>query len=342
MPARLFRADPDGGARPPRSPRRWRRSTRARRAARGLPAHRRGRAAVRRDAKSPATWNASSACPAATSSTGPAVAVRRGRRGRRPLGRGDRHPGVCCAARAPGAAAGSAGSAGTTPRWPCCGGDPPRGRAAIPSDCYLDRMTWSALTHLDCSRCSRGTTPGSGRACAPRRAPACPLRPGRGGRRGQAGAGRGAAAGSVALPRAAAGPGAANVINLGEGMTPMIPPPALREAHGLRGCCSRTRARSRRDHSRLAERRSASPGPTSWARRSRMPTAGNAAAPGRVCGAGGTARPVVMPADAPAINRRSAWPRRRAYLVDGLISDAGALSRGRSRDGPAAGSTFRR
>ena len=102
-----------------------------------------------------------------------------------------------------------------------------------------DTAVFSALSHLECSRDGsrhdadvvQGTSP-IGRAAAR------PVRP-RPGRRDRHAATEiaGAAAGPVALPRAAAGPGPRAVVTLGEGMTPLLALPRHGARLGVPGGC---------------------------------------------------------------------------------------------------------
>jgi threonine synthase len=118
------------------------------------------------------------------------------------------------------------------------------------------------------------------------------------------------------------------VISLGEGMTPLLPLPALGESLGLERLLVK-------DEGSLPTGSFKARGATAGVTRAKelgvtalaMPTNGNAGAAWSVYSArAGLQACVVMPEDAPAITRRECSAAgAQLYLVDGLISDAGRL-----------------
>ena len=190
-------------------------------------------------------------------------------------------------------------------------------------------MTWSALSHLECSRCTDRYDAGQ--------------------RQGLCGCGApllarydlAATAAAVKPEQVAARPpdlwryhellpagSAAAVVSLGEGMTPLLPLPRLGAALGLPGLLLKDegplptgsfKARG----AAVGVTRAAELGAAGVA----MPTNGNAGAAWAAYAArAGLPCLVVMPAGAPAITRSECVAAgTETYLVDGLIGDAGAL-----------------
>ena len=120
----------------------------------------------------------------------------------------------------------------------------------------------------------------------------------------------------------------AAVVTLGEGWTPLLPLPRLGRHLDLadlwmkdEGCNPTGTFKAR--GAAVGVSRARELGITAL----RMPTAGNAGGAWAAYAArAGCALVVVMPADAPAINRKEAVVTgAHTYLVDGLISDAGAI-----------------
>src|SRR5579875_2692319 len=118
------------------------------------------------------------------------------------------------------------------------------------------------------------------------------------------------------------------IVTLGEGMTPLLPLPALGESLGIDRLLVK-------DEGGLPTGSFKARGATTGVTRARelgvralaMPTNGNAGAAWAVYSArAGLRACVVMPEDAPAITRRECSAAgAELYLVDGLISDAGRL-----------------
>ncbi len=121
-----------------------------------------------------------------------------------------------------------------------------------------------------------------------------------------------------------------NVVSLGEGMSPLLPCPRLGAALGLRDLWIK-------DESQLPTGSFKARGLTlavSMAKelgveRLAIPTAGNAGgALAAYAARAGLEAYVFLPADTPLVNRReAALYGARAFLVDGLITDCGALVR---------------
>ncbi|MFL6123087.1 threonine synthase [Actinophytocola sp.] len=121
----------------------------------------------------------------------------------------------------------------------------------------------------------------------------------------------------------------ANVVTLGEGMTPILPLPSYGSRIGVPKLLVKDEAQLPTGSFKA---RGAAVG-VSRARelgieRITMPTNGNAGAAWATYAArGGLASLIVMPKDAPAITRMEcALPGARLYIVDGLIGDAGRLA----------------
>ncbi len=120
----------------------------------------------------------------------------------------------------------------------------------------------------------------------------------------------------------------ADVVSLGEGMTPLLPMPRLGGAMGISRLWMK-------DEGALPTGTFKSRGAATGVSRARelgastiaMPTNGNAGAAWAAYAArAGIKACIVMPEEAPEITRREcAVAGARLYLVDGLISDAGAL-----------------
>ncbi len=128
----------------------------------------------------------------------------------------------------------------------------------------------------------------------------------------------------------------ANVVTLGEGMTPILPLPAHGARIGVPGLLVK-------DEGLLPTGSFKARGAAVGVSRARelgveriaMPTNGNAGAAWATYAArAGLASLVVMPADAPPVTRlECAMAGCRLYLVDGLIGDAGALAAQAVADG---------
>jgi len=121
-----------------------------------------------------------------------------------------------------------------------------------------------------------------------------------------------------------------NVVTPGEGMSPLLPCERLGEALGLRDLWVKDESQlpSGSFKSRglaMAVSRAKELG----ARRLAIPTAGNAGgALAAYAARAGMEAFVFMPADTPIVNQyETAYHGARAYLVDGLITDCGALVR---------------
>jgi threonine synthase len=118
------------------------------------------------------------------------------------------------------------------------------------------------------------------------------------------------------------------IVTLGEGMTPLLPLPALGESIGIERLLVK-------DEGGLPTGSFKARGATTGVTRAKelgvtalaMPTNGNAGAAWSVYSArAGLQACIVMPEDAPAITRRECSAAgAELYLVDGLISDAGRL-----------------
>src|ERR1039458_7658655 len=122
--------------------------------------------------------------------------------------------------------------------------------------------------------------------------------------------------------------GASRIVSLGEGMTPLLPLPRLGQAIGVprlwmkdEGLAPTGTFKAR--GAAVGVSRAAELGVTGVA----MPTNGNAGAAWAVYAArGGLHSLIVMPASAPAITRAEcAAACAGLYMLDGLIGDAGAM-----------------
>ncbi len=129
----------------------------------------------------------------------------------------------------------------------------------------------------------------------------------------------------------------AQIVTLGEGWTPLLPLPRLGRELGLPDLWLKDEGRN---PTGTFKARGAAVG-VSRARELgvcalRLPTAGNAGGAWAAYAArAGLPLLVVMPGDAPAINRKEcAVAGAATHLVDGLISDAGALVAAYGRDHP--------
>ena len=189
--------------------------------------------------------------------------------------------------------------------------------------------TFSALAHLECSRCQRRREAGQVQGTCGCGAPLLA-------RYDLGSAGAWTSPGQIAgrppslwryhelLPVSAA----EAVVSLGEGMTPLIPMPRLGRALGLPGLAMKDESplptgTFKARGAAVGVSRAAELGATGVA----MPTNGNAgAAWASYAARAGLPCLVAMPAGAPAITRSEcAAAGTETYLVDGLISDAGLL-----------------
>ncbi|MGH3760354.1 threonine synthase [Actinophytocola sp.] len=136
----------------------------------------------------------------------------------------------------------------------------------------------------------------------------------------------------------------ANVVTLGEGMTPIVPLPAYGARIGVPGLLAKDEAMLPTGSFKA---RGAAVGVSRahelGIERITMPTNGNAGAAWATYAArAGMAALVVMPAEAPAITRMEcAMAGARLYLVDGLIGDAGTLAGQAAEDGWFTTSTLK-
>ena len=129
----------------------------------------------------------------------------------------------------------------------------------------------------------------------------------------------------------------AHVISLGEGMTPIIPAPALAKRHGVSAMLLKDEGKNPTGSFKArgmaaAVSRAKELGVTAVS----LPTAGNAgSALAAYAARGGLRATIVMPADTPPINKAECVAYGAdAYEIDGLITDAGRVLR---EVGPARG-----